>query len=437
MRKAKRVHILSTVNAANVSKAGSTYTIKDVCGAIDDIVMNQRFYPAETLAAGVPTLEGKPAPAGHPKNAKGEAISAVNGEALASSWMGSYCQNARHEGGRTLVDVVVNEPQARAHPEGLKLVQRLDAALNGTNVEPIHVSTGLFHNSIAANGESAGQKYREIVTNIRYDHLAILVDGRGAATPEQGVGMFLNEEGQPEQIEVVTLNAAPEDRRTAGLLTWLKRLIGNADISFDQITSGLYPLLPEGAWLREVFERYAVWTDRDGRMWRQDYSISSAGSLAFSGTAVEVTRKVTYEPITTNREGPDAMKDKILAALNAAGIKTEGLDEQQLLTAYNALVAKPVEDKLTAANSKIAEHEATARSAEEAEASALATELATNSSLTVDDLKKLGAKRLRELKATAAPVLPASGGAPKPGDEFKSYDLNSFIDPPKQQAATA
>jgi len=57
----KRVHILSAVNAANVSKAGGTYTIKDVCGAVNDIVMNGKLYPADQLAKGAPTLEGKPA----------------------------------------------------------------------------------------------------------------------------------------------------------------------------------------------------------------------------------------------------------------------------------------------------------------------------------------------------------------------------------------
>lgn len=430
----KRVHILSAVNAANVSKTGGTYTIKEVCGAIDDIVMNSRLYPADQLEAAAPTLNGKPAPAGHPKNAAGQYISAVNGEALQSAYIGSICTNARHEGGRTLVDVVVNAKQAQGTDAGAKLLERLDAAIAGTNTEPIHVSTGLFHEEVVANGESRGKKYTTIAVNLRYDHLAILLDTKGAATPEDGVGMFLNEQGKEDAVEVVRATTEPEDKRSAGLIAWLQRLIGNAsEISFGQITDGLYPLLPKDAWLREVFDRYAVYCDRDGRCWRQDYTVSSSGSLAFAGTAVEVTRKVTYEPITTNGKA-DAMKDKILAALNAAGIKTEGLDEQQLLTAYNALVVKPVDDKLTAANSKIAEHEAARRAAEEAEAATLATELAVNSALTVDDLKKLGAARLRELKTKAAPVLPSGGPAAKPGDEFKSYNLNEFIDPEKKAA---
>ncbi len=427
-KKQKRVHILSAVNAANVSKSGGTYTIKDVCGATDDIVMNSRLYPADQLAAGASSLDGKPAPAGHPKNAAGQHISALNGEALASAWIGSYCRNARHEAGRTVTDILVNEAQARATPAGLQLCERLDAAIAGTNADPIHVSTGLFFEEIRASGESRGKKYTSIATNLRYDHLAILLRERGAGTPEEGVGMFLNTEGEPEQVEAANAATEPEDRRGAGLFTWIRRLLGNADadLSFDQIASSLQAQLPGGAWPREVFQRYVIWVDNDGKLWKQDYAIGSDASVALIGQPVGVTRKVEYEPIT-NQEKGDIVKDKILAALNAAGISVAGMDDAQLLTAYNAIVTKPVAEALNAANSKVAGFEVNARAAEDAEISGLATELAVNGSLTVDDLKKLGLPRLKELKGAgkAAPVVVAAANQ-QAADEFAGYDLNSF-----------
>lgn len=428
----KRVHILSTVNAANVSKSGGTYTIREVCGAVDDLVMNGMMYPADQLATAAPGLSGKPAPAGHPKNAAGQFISAVNGEALQSAYIGSICLNGRHEGGRTLVDVVVNAAQAKASEAGAALLERLDAAIAGTNIEPIHVSTGLFCEVINAKGESRGKKYERIATNIAYDHLAILLNEKGAGTPGDGVGMFLNAAGQEEPVEAVRASAEPEDKRAAGWKAWLQRLIGNgSDISFDQITSGLYPLVPEGAWLREVFDRYAVWCDKDGRCWKQDYTVSSAGSVAFVGSAVEVTRKVTYEPLTTNREESDAMKDFILNALKAAGIVVDGKTDEQLMRDYDALKARPLQEQITAANSKVAEFEAEAKKAEETEKTALATELAVNSALTADDFKAMPLARLRELKAKAAPVLPGAGGGPGKS-QFAAYDPNEFL---QKQAA--
>lgn len=427
----KRVHILSTVNAANVSKAGSVYTIRDVCGAVDGIVMNRMAYPGDQLAAGAASLEGKPAPAGHPKNAAGQFISAANGEALFHAYVGAYAKNARHEGGRTLVDVVVNEAQAKAHPDGAKLIERLDAAIANTNAEPIHVSTGLYCEPITANGESNGKPYDRIATQIRYDHLAILLNERGAGTPEDGVGMFLNAAGQPEEVETVTVNTAPEDKRSAGLMRWVNRLLGNGsgDLSFDAITSRLYEQLQvvqKDAWLREVFDRYAIWTAGDGRLWKQDYTVSSDGSVAFAGTAVEVTRKVQYEPVTNQERDP--MKDQILAALNAAGIAVAGLDDAALLTAYNALQAKPHKDALVAANSQLAAIQLQANAAADAELTALATELAVNTSLKPEDFKAMGLARCKELKANAkaAPVLPGAAGM-KAGDEFASYDINEHL----------
>lgn len=425
----KRIHILSAVNAANVSKSGSTYTIKDVCGAVNDIVMNSMLYPADQLAAGVESLNDKPAPAGHPKNAAGQHISALNGAALASAWIGSYCTNARHEGGRTLVDVVVNEAQAKAHPDGAKLIARLDAAIANTNADPIHVSTGLMVEPITANGESRGKKYSRIATNLRYDHLAILLNESGAGTPEQGVGMFLNEASEPEEVEAVTVNADPEDKRHVGLMGWLRKLVSNEDVSFDQIREALYAALPEGAWPREVYARYLIWTDRADKLYRQDYAIGSDGSLSFTSQPVEVTRKVEYEPVSTNSQEGDILKETILAALNAAGIQTAGLDDSKLIAAYNSLIAKPHTDALTAANSKLAALELAANAAKDAELNALATELAVNTSLKPEDFKAMGLERCKELKATkgAAPVLPGNPNASNSqDDEFKDYDINKL-----------
>jgi hypothetical protein len=147
---------------------------------------------------------------------------------------------------------------------------------------------------------------------------------------------------------------------------------------------------------------------------------------------VEVVRKVEYEPVTNSNE-VDTVKEKILAALNAAGIKTEGLDESQLLTAYNTLVNQPTQDKLNAANAQIATFEANARALQETEVTALATELAVNSVLSADDLKKLGIDRLKELKANAH-AAPIQVGSQKPGNasEFSGYSLNSHIDEKKE-----
>lgn len=422
----KRVHILSAVNAKNVSKDGGTYLIRDVCGAVDNIVMNSMLYPADELARGAKTLENKPAPAGHPRNSEGTYISATAGEALFTSYAGAYCTNARHEGGRTLVDVRVNAAQAMAHPDGQKLIERLDAAITGTNTEPISVSTGLIAVPVTANGESMGKKYSRVATNIDYDHLALLFNEKPAGSPTDGVGMFLNADGEQEEIETVVVNTEPEDSRSAGLLKWVKRLLGNGDMSFDAISEALHKQLPEGGWLREVFDRYCIWTDEAGKLWKQDYSISSEGSVSFSGTATEVTRKVEYEE-ANNTKG-DQVKETILAALNSAGVAVAGLDDAKLLEAYNALQAKPINDKLAAANSKLAELELAANAAADAELTQLATELATNTSLKPEDFKAMGLARCKELKANAKAAPVVTGAPAGTADEFAGYSINQLLE---------
>ena len=107
--------------------------------------------------------------------------------------------------------------------------------------------------------------------------------------------------------------------------------------------------------------------------------------------------------------------------------------------AYNQLVsnaaATPVQQQLTAANSKLAEFEQAANAAAEAELTALATELATNSKvLTAADFKSMGLARCKELKAAnkgAAPIVPGSPAPAGGADEFASYDINSHFEEAK------
>jgi hypothetical protein len=439
--KQTRVHVLSAVNAGAVSKyeeGGRTfYRVANVCGAVSGIVMNGMLYAEEDLAEGVPSLNGKPAPAGHPKDKEGRYISAHSGDAMLRDYAGAVCMNARHEGGRTLYDVVVNEAQAKAHPDGATLVQRLEAALNGQNVEPIHVSTGLYCQALQANGESMGKRYTKRATKINYDHSAFLLHEQGAGTPAQGVGMHLNAAGETGEVEAVNV-AEALDRRDEGMAAWaqglLRKLLGNEDeLSLDQIRDGLYKALPEGAWVREVFARYAVWADAEGRMYRQDYSVSSDGlSVAFSGTAQEVREKREYEPVSNHQKG-DPMKDRILLVLNAAGVKAEGMNDDALLAAYNAHVSAqavaPVQTKLDAANLQLQTLQANAQAAEAAELDGIAKTLAANAKgFTEDDFKAMGLKRCKELAAAgpvAAPVVP--GAAPAGGAKRERYSLNEDL----------
>jgi len=38
-----------------------------------------------------------------------------------------------------------------------------------------------------------------------FDHVAVLLDEPGAGTPDEGVGIFVNSEGEEQQIEIASL----------------------------------------------------------------------------------------------------------------------------------------------------------------------------------------------------------------------------------------
>lgn len=429
-----RVNIVTAVNAKAVSKSGNVYTVAGVIGAVDDIVMNSRMYPADELKRAASQLDGKPAPAGHPKNSKGQHISATNGEALASAWIGAYCTNARHEGGRTVCDIKINSAAAKAHPDGEKLVQMLDDAIAGASVDPIHVSTGVFLREIAANGESRGKQYRAIATDLQYDHLAILLHEKGAGTPADGVGMWVNADGAESEVETVALDTNAADLRgESGVLSrWLHRIIGrnsSDEMSFDAIQRAIKAALPEGDnWPVEIYPRSLVWVDTDNRLWQQDYAVSSAGVVSLAGDRVEVRREIEYKPVEveTNSQEPDPMKDQIIAALNAAGIDAAGLSDAQALTAYSQLVQKPIADKLAAVNAEIEAIKARELAAVNSERDKLADALAVNSALTADELKALPLDALRKLAAPgAAPIVVANKQTAAPASIFAGYSLNN------------
>lgn len=436
--KNQRIHVVTALNAGKVQREGDLIVVRDACGAVDDIVMNRVLYPGRELRKGAPTLSGRMAPIGHPKNCAGQYISANSPDAMLSAYAGVVCMNARHEGGRTLTDLHINPAMAKAHPKGVEVVNWCEAALNGEDPAPMHVSTGLIAEMIDEPGEVSGKKYDRIATNIRYDHLALLPGGRGAGTPDEGVGMFNDGEGNVQPVTTLDLGPVAEDRRYQGWMGWLRKLLVNADndISFSQIDRGLQMALPEGAWVREVFARYAVWSDGQGKMFRQSYAVAADGTVAWADSPEEVREQRSYEPVANHPE-EDTMKELIVMALNAAGIDVTKLTtDATLLSAYNQLVSTaakaPVEAQLTAANAKLATLETAAKAAETAELETLANELAApGGTFTANDFKAMGLARCRELKtaAPAAPIVAAfNAGNTKFTDSLGAgYDLNADL----------
>lgn len=196
MTKTVRVNILSVANAAAVRKEkrnGRDVVIVPSATLPDNVIMNGVLYPAEEIAKGFKGLERTPAPLGHPK-INGKFVSARDPEGINLGYIGAWNENVRQEGGRVLLDKVIDVEVAN-RTEGGKAV--LAAIAQGG---PINTSTGL----LARMEDVANAKdHKRIARDFAFDHDAILLHEAGAATPEQGVGMLVNEKGEEEEIEVI------------------------------------------------------------------------------------------------------------------------------------------------------------------------------------------------------------------------------------------
>ncbi|MGP1224165.1 DUF2213 domain-containing protein [Serratia sp. CY38905] len=348
--KRNRVNVLTVVNSAsNITTEtidGKPHiVVRGITPVVDDIVMNRKLYPAAEIAKAYNTLERKPMPLGHPK-IDGKHVSAGDVRAVNNYHVGAWLQDVKHVDGKVNGDMYVDRRYAEGSEKGKRLVNRLDEMIAGTNVEPIHISTGLLYSGIAANGESKGKKYNEIATNMVFDHVAVLLDEPGAGTPSEGVGIFVNADGDDQEVEIANLSDGVDCTRE-GLLNKTKFFFTNAsNFSFDDIREAISNKLREGRsddywpWPESIWPDTFIYRDKT-KFFRQKYLIDEDGKAVFVGEPVEVVRKPTEYEIKTNGES-NPMKEMIVNALKAKGKPTEGKTEAELLDAYNQMNAEEV-----------------------------------------------------------------------------------------------
>lgn len=352
--KLSSIHVKSlAINASNIStttiNGQEHYVIRGAVPIVDDIVMNGGLYPAEEINSSYQTMEGKLMPLPHPM-VDGKYVSANDPQAINTYHVGAWAQNVSKSGDQVVMDVYINKAVAETKSDGKRLINRLDEMIAGTNTDPIHLSTGLLTNKEKKSGESKGKKHSWIARNMQFDHIAILLDEPGAGTPVEGVGMFVNADGQEGEVETASLVEAANNMKD----NWWDRVkffISNAsEMSFDDIYQALRMSIKQDdkKWRYVV----SVWPDHfvyeedgDGakpKLLDQKYLISDR-VVTLVGDPVEVVRKPTEYEVKTNGE-TNPMKEKMIAALNAAGVKTEGLTDDQVWDAYNQQAQKKAGD---------------------------------------------------------------------------------------------
>jgi hypothetical protein len=300
----------------------SSYTLPN------DVVMNGGLYPGEEIEKSYKTLERTLAPVEHPKDEDGNFISASDPHAIHNYHAGAFNVNVTREDNRVHIEKHINVQEALKSERGKRLLDRIEELETNDDPRPIHTSTGVWLEIESTDGiqtNAEGEKYDWIARNMVFDHDAILLDNVGAAQPHQGVGMAVNAEGDKVEIEHVEM-ADPAPSATPSV-----------NAVYEQLTKQLNEVI--GAeWINivDLQGSQCIFETNQGY-----YTVPfrlDGDQARIVGIPISVDKTVTYTPKVNSKEG-DAMKELLLNALADAGVKTEGLTDDQLLSEYNKLQA--------------------------------------------------------------------------------------------------
>ena len=344
-----RVNIRSVVNHASVREEldvnGRMCIVVPSKTLPDDVVMNEIRYPAAEIAKAFNTLEGTPAPMGHPI-VRGQYVGVGHSEAYPFI-SGAINRNVKRVDGVVHLEKWIDKEYAtRNHPSLIEAINKK---------QPIHTSTGLTLERIEV---ANGAVYKYEAHNMLFDHDAILLNEVGAATPEQGVGVFVNSAGdQYEVVNSVLSEGAASELRNA-----------------------LRAALPEDTYLEDYDETTVIYQSEDIGRVAQTYTITDGVAL-LTGEPYNVKRKTVWE--------------RVVAAFKPKPVQVENkMDEElkALLTANSDAVAK-IADAVT----KLSADVEAVKSAQDAAGEAAT--VAANAAMA--DKRKVVAEKLGEVVANA------------------------------------
>lgn len=138
-----------------------------------DSVMNSLLYPLDAVTASYAQLDSIPAPAGHP-TINGQNVSAFHPLAVNAHGVGGFVRNPRMQGKRVINELVFDIDAANKDERGKEIIKRIESGM------AIGVSTGLNAKISKTNGELGSKKYTGVVSDIKFDHVAVLLNEKPA-----------------------------------------------------------------------------------------------------------------------------------------------------------------------------------------------------------------------------------------------------------------
>lgn len=378
----------------------------------DDIVMNGGLYEAAEIAASYKGLENTLAPLGHPM-VDGKEVEARHPLAINAYHVGAFNRNVSRKGGRVYVEKWIDVATAEQSDGGRSLLAAIEKN------EPIHTSTGIFvKRELAVNGDGFNWKAREMVM----DHDAILIGERGAATPDEGVGMLI---GNSEQVlvfnsEVPAFNAA---------IKLMSDSYGNRRKLLDAAVKEIYATANEYAYVEDFDDSSVVFTTGKG-IWSVSYELDD-GNPILGADLKEVVIESTYvvrdnSSLTANTLQKNAVKS------NPEPVKTppseaKKMDETQVKELI-ANAVSPLTEQISGLKTENTALKALLEAsvtASEADDRAIVTE--KHGELVANQLKGEALRALALNCRTAAPLTGAGKKLETNGQKSDAGDLSDYL----------
>jgi len=283
------------------------------------------LYTNEELGKQTEQWNGRPVVIGHPKDEQGN-FTTANSPDSSDAYAVGCLYNTSIEETKLLSEVWIDVKNAKEkYPE---VITKLDAD------DTIEVSTGLTSTVLNEKGNFNGKEYVGVATNIIPDHLAILLNEKGACSCESGCGINVtNSAGglkTPENIEERLVS-----NRLSGNLTFNEIR--------DGVTNAVRNALPNSKdtwlWIRDISNKEAVYAIEDTnnveKYYKTSYTINKDKQIVLGNDLQEVERVITYEPI-----GGIMDREKVVNCLIANTSSWQEKDREVLMNMEEATLEK-------------------------------------------------------------------------------------------------
>lgn len=256
-----------------------------------DTVMNRLLYPLSDIANSFKQLDALPAPAGHP-TVNGENVSAFHPMAINAFHVGAFVRNPRMVGKQVINDLVFDIEVAEKDERGKSAMDRIK------NGEAIGVSTGLNASVNNQAGKLGNTEYSGIVSNIKFDHVAILLDD----APAGDTTFTINS----EELKICNLAES----------------VNELDSKVRDAVDAKFSTHERHAWVEDIlFSPDRVVVHIGDKLMLIPFGYDDSGDVVFTDTGVEVEKKVTFETVS-----------------NSSNLINQGVDDMDMLALVLAMI---------------------------------------------------------------------------------------------------